>query len=300
MATFFARAAWRSRISAGLCICVGGALLLPGMQAAKAVWETGRSAADVLHEPKWPPAFPLDAKDMSRLDETSDALFYSQPRFVQHIDEYAVKTLNRHYREVRAHCERQRLRNPERARCFTFHLQVLPKGGAVLDLMSSWTSHLATGAGAEKSDGWFARLSAVGMNEAELARNPGLHDYHVADLNEKPSLAMYADNSFDAVFCSVSVDYLSQPLVVFSEIRRVLRPGGLVVFTWSNRMFPTKAINAWRLASEPARLWICGAYIHYTGGFSAPEGVDLSPYPGRTDPVYAVSARKLPAGKEEL
>ena len=132
MATFFARAAWRSRMSAGLCICVGGALLLPGMQAAKAVWETGRSAADVLHEPKWPPAFPLDAKDMSRLDETSDALFYSQPRFVQHIDEYAVKTLNRHYREVRAHCERQRLRNPERARCFTFHLQVLPKGGAVL------------------------------------------------------------------------------------------------------------------------------------------------------------------------
>jgi len=263
-------------MSAGLCICVGGALLLPGMQAAKAVWETGRSAADVLHEPKWPPAFPLDAKDMSRLDETSDALFYSQPRFVQHIDEYAVKTLNRHYREV------------------------LPKGGAVLDLMSSWTSHLATGAGAEKSDGWFARLSAVGMNEAELARNPGLHDYHVADLNEKPSLAMYADNSFDAVFCSVSVDYLSQPLVVFSEIRRVLRPGGLVVFTWSNRMFPTKAINAWRLASEPARLYICGAYIHYTGGFSAPEGVDLSPYPGRTDPVYAVSARKLPAGKEEL
>ena len=85
---------------------------------------------------------------------------------------------------------------------------------------------------------------------------------------------------------------LSDPLAVFGEIRRVLKPGGQAVFTWSNRMFPTKAIAAWRLASEPARLWICGSYFHYAGGFTPPEGADISPYPGRSDPVYVVSARR--------
>ena len=60
-------------------------------------------------------------------------------------------------------------------------------------------------------------------------------------------------------------------------------------------MFPTKAITAWREASEPARLWICGSYFHYSvpGGFTPPKGQDLSPHPGRSDPVYAVSARKV-------
>ena len=77
-----------------------------------------------------------------------------------------------------------------------------------------------------------------------------------------------------------------------SEIQRVLKPGGLAVFTWSNRMFPQKAIHAWRAASEPERLWICGSYFHYTGGFAAPIGQDISPYPGRSDPVYVVHARK--------
>ena len=88
------------------------------------------------------------------------------------------------------------------------------------------------------------------MHAAELARNEALSDFHVHDLNQAPTLPMYADASFDAVFCSVSVDYLSRPLEVFAEIHRILKPGGLAVFTWSNRMFPTKAISAWRQASN--------------------------------------------------
>ena len=107
---------------------------------------------------------------------------------------------------------------------------------------------------------------------------------------------MYQDGSFDAVFCSVSVDYLASPLPVFKEIHRVLKPNGIAIFTWSNRMFPTKAITAWREASEAGRVWICGAYFHYAdAAFSPPEGLDLSPYPGRTDPLYAVTARKVPS-----
>jgi len=233
------------------------------------------SASTILLDPQWPAEFPITAEHLKRLDETADADFYSQPRITHHIDEQARSVLQAHYRAV------------------------LPKGGAVLDLMSSWTSHLAEGAGARREDGHFARLAALGMNEAELRANPAAHDYRVQDLNLTPSLAMYADESFDAVICSVSVDYLSQPMAVLAEIRRVLKPGGLLLFTWSNRMFPTKAIAAWRLASEPERLWICGAYVHYTGGFTPPVGEDLSPghTHGRTDPVYAVHARKLGSSK---
>jgi len=242
------------------------------MNSAEYPWSRpGAPAATILDAPEWPAEFPLSAEHLKRIDESPDSDFYREPRFLHHIDGQAQRRLQQYYRET------------------------LPKGGAVLDLMSSWVSHLAEGAGAKREDGHFARLSILGMNEAELKANSGAHDYHVRDLNRQPSLEMFADESFDAVFCSVSVDYLSQPVPVFAEIRRVLKPGGLVVFTWSNRMFPTKAITAWRLASEPERLWICGAYVHFCGGFSAAVGEDISPHPGRSDPVYAVHARKLPA-----
>ena len=250
---------------------VGGLAALTGAKRVKEPWETGQPAALVLDAPEWPASFPLNAEHLSRIDQSPDTRFYAEPRLVQHIDEGAIATLGRHYAEV------------------------LPKGGTILDLMSSWTSHLATGRGQQRSDGYFGRVSAVGMHEAELGQNPALHDYHVHDLNAQPHLSMYPDGTFDAVFCSVSVDYLADPLPVFREIHRVLKPGGLALFTWSNRMFPTKAIKAWREASEPARLWICGCYFHYSvvDGWTAPAGVDLSPNPGRSDPVYAVSARKV-------
>ena len=233
-------------------------------------WERGLPARNILEHPEWPESFPLSSAHLRRLDESDDTRFYAEPRIVQHIDEYAVATLGRYYAET------------------------LPAGGTVLDLMSSWTSHLAEGRGKDKADGHFQHVSAIGMHAEELKRNPALHEFHVHDLNKAPSLPMYADSTFDAVFCSVSVDYLSHPLEVFAEIHRVLKPGGLAVFTWSNRMFPTKAITAWREASEPARLWICASYFHYSlpSGFTSPEGIDMSPHPGRSDPVYAVTARK--------
>ena len=174
------------------------------------LWETGKTAATILEAPEWPEAFPLTAKHLERLDEAPDTQFYSQPRVnVQHIDAYAVSTLGTLYKEV------------------------LPKGGAILDLMSSWTSHLEEAAGHDKSDGHYSRVSAVGIHNEELRMNPALHDYHVHDLNAQPNLSMYGDATFDAVFCSVSVDYLVNPLPVFREIHRVLKPDGLALFTWS-------------------------------------------------------------------
>ena len=123
--------------------------------AAREPWETGQDADSILQAPVWPASFPLTAQHLSRADETPDTRFYSQPRIVHHIDDAAIDTLKGLYRKE------------------------LPRGGCVLDLMSSWTSHLATGAGESTADGYFSRVSAVGMNADELAKNAALHDFNV-------------------------------------------------------------------------------------------------------------------------
>ena len=133
----------------------------------------------------------------SRQDETDDRQFYAAPRKVVHIDDAAIGTL----------------RDAVLA-------EVLPPGSAILDLMSSWRSHLP-------EHGAFTNVTGLGMNADEMADNPQLTAYVVHDLNQSPDLP-FADTAFDAVICTVSVQYLVQPVEVFSEVRRVLKPGGVV------------------------------------------------------------------------
>lgn len=194
----------RAAALVGGCGCLGLAMFAQASRPAEP-WDVSVPAGEVLKAVNWPETFPLTAAHLRRLDESDDSRFYAEPRIVQHIDDYAIRTIGEYY------------------------ARVLPKGGAVLDLMSSWTSHLAEGAGKDKADGHFHRVSGLGMHEDELSRNTALHDYHVHDLNKSPKLPMYADRSFDAIFCSVSVDYLANPLPIFAELHRVLKPGGLAV-----------------------------------------------------------------------
>ena len=112
----------------------------------------------------------------------------------------------------------------------------------------------------------------------------------VRDLNENPTLP-YEDGTFDVVTNAVSVDYLTRPLEVMKEVRRVLKPGGLAIMSFSNRCFPTKAIAIWTATGDPDHIWIVGSYFHFAGGFEAPQARDISPNPGRTDPMYVVFAR---------
>ena len=229
--------------------------------------------AKVLLDPKYPDAFPFGEKEMQRYDESSDFVFYAQPRFVKHIDDDAIGALTKYYAEV---------------------FPAVPKEGddkvALLDVCSSWISHYP--AGYEASDN--LRISGLGMNEDELKKNPILTDYAVRDLNEDATLP-YEDNTFDVVTNAVSVDYLTKPLEMMKEVRRVLKPGGLAVMSFSNRCFPTKAVSVWTATGDLDHIWIVGAYFHFAGGFQGLAAEDISPKPGKTDPMYVVFARKAEA-----
>jgi SAM-dependent methyltransferase len=196
-----------------------------------------------------------------KADPAPDALFYAQPRFLTHIDDGAITAVTALYRTV------------------------LPEGGVILDLMSSWVSHLPE----EMS---FERVIGHGMNDEELAANPRLDDYFVQDLNQDPSLKL-ADRCLDAACLCVSVQYLQRPVTVFRELARVLRPGAPLVITFSNRCFPTKAVAIWQAlsAADQQRLVsLCLARAglsDITTGEVCPDEHD----PDWRDPIYAVIGR---------
>ncbi|XP_031093941.1 LOW QUALITY PROTEIN: uncharacterized protein LOC115998498 [Ipomoea triloba] len=219
----------------------------------------------VLKNVDWPEQFPFKEEDFQRFDESSDSLFYETPRFVTHIDDPAIAALTRYYSEA------------------------LPPantpGVAILDICSSWVSHYPAGYKQEK-------IVGMGMNEDELKRNPVLTEYVVQDLNVNPKLP-FEDNTFDAITNVVSVDYLTKPIDIFKEMSRVLKPGGVAIMSFSNRCFWTKAISIWTSTGDADHVLIVGSYFHYAGGFEPPEAVDISPNPGRSDPMYIVYSRKL-------
>lgn len=206
----------------------------------------------VVSEKTIPPAF------FERLDSTPDGEFYVQPRFVPHIDPETVAALTASYTEL------------------------LPAGCRVLDLMSSWISHLP----AEVS---YAHVAGLGMNAAELAANPRLTTHVVHDLNADPELPFEAA-SFDAVVNAVSIQYLTRPIEVFREVGRVLAPGGISIIATSHRMFPTKAIRAWHTLAPEARLALIVRYFELAEAYEPAEILDRSP--ANADPLWLVMAKR--------
>ncbi|KAK7363954.1 hypothetical protein VNO80_12239 [Phaseolus coccineus] len=225
----------------------------------------GSSVDELLKDVDWPDQFPFKEEDFQRFDETPDSLFYEAPRFVTHIDDPAIAALTKYYSKV-------------------FPPSKTP-GVSILDTCSSWVSHFPPGYKQE-------RVVGLGMNEEELKRNPVLTEYAVQDLNVNPKLP-FEDNSFDIITNVVSVDYLTKPLDVFKEMCRVLKPGGQAIMSFSNRCFWTKAISIWTSTGDADHVMIVGSYFHYAGGFEPPQAVDISPNPGRSDPMYIVYSRKL-------
>ena len=221
---------------------------------------------------------PLNANPMFgpsaflRSDESDDAEFYSKERFVSHLDSLALSTVEK-----------------------LIETLVVEKDPAILDLMAGWDSHIP-------EDLEASEVVGLGLNENELKKNKILTQTVIYDLNKNPLLP-FPDNRFHAVINTVSVDYMTKPAEVFKEVARILKPGGLFLVVFSNRMFPEKAVKVWREAGEEERVLLVEELFREVGAFEKPS-VFVSKGKPRpkddkyahlgipSDPIYAVYADK--------
>ncbi|TKA23865.1 hypothetical protein B0A50_07000 [Salinomyces thailandicus] len=222
--------------------------------------------------------WPYNPSDFTKQDNSPDPSFYSTPRFVTHIDDAAIASLQLYYD------------------------QVLPRKGRILDYCSSWVSHYPASItqAVEKGD---LLVTGLGMNQAELAANPVLNNGRIlVDLNEKPDIAsalrtagvippqpnpetLESSSSsnpspaeeeeelllLDASTNVVSTDYLTSPVEILTSLLHATKPGGTVHLVISNRCFPTKAISRWLRVSEEERVMMVGDFLHFAGW----EGVEI-------------------------
>ena len=208
----------------------------------------------------------------SRLDQSTDREFYARDRFVSHLDKLALATVEKIVGEL-----------------------ISEENPVILDLMAGWDSHLP-------SNLKTAQAVGLGLNHNEMRENPRLNEAVIHDLNEDPQLP-FPDRTFDVVLNTVSVDYLTRPVEVFREVNRILKPGGVLIVIFSNRMFPEKAVKIWRESNEEERILLVQDFFDETGGFEKPM-VFISkgkPRPEEdkythlgipSDPIYAVFAEK--------
>ncbi len=196
-----------------------------------------------------------------RIDDSDDELFYQHPRFVVHIDDGAIAKVGEIYADL------------------------LPAGGTILDLLSSWRSHLPDRLRPGKVVG-------LGLNRAEMEDNPALNEVVVHNVNLNPRLP-FNDESFDGAVMTVSVQYLTRPIELFADVARVLKPRAPFIVTFSNRMFPTKAVALWQGANQHQRANVVQEYFAQSAAFDDVELIDRStPTDPPSDPIWAVVGRR--------
>lgn len=204
---------------------------------------------------EYPPSF------FRRQDDSTDFNFYSFPRKVVHIDDGAIEAVRSLYAEL------------------------LPNNAKILDLMSSWRSHLP-------ETMTYAHVVGLGMNGEEMQDNPQLNEYVVHSLNENPLLP-FEDEQFDAAVCAVSVQYLTQPVAVFSEVGRVLKAGAPFIVSFSNRCFPTKAVAIWLNNNDKGHVELVSDYFGRSGAWGEVQTFEKQGGLFRGDPLFVVWATKI-------
>ncbi len=201
----------------------------------------------------------LPSRAFDKVDASPDARFYAQPRFVAHVDDRALAAVTALYRE-------------------TFQ-----PGNALLDLMSSWISHLPV-------EVEYRDVAGIGMNNAELAANTRLDRHAVRDLNADPGLP-FEDGSFDGAAICASIQYLQKPVAVLREVARVMRPGAPLVITFSDRCFPTKAVAIWSATGDADHARLVALYLE-RAGFDGIETCEILKRDRGGDPLWGVIGRR--------
>jgi|SRR5690242_143712 SAM-dependent methyltransferase len=203
------------------------------------------------------PGLPQGA--FTKIDAQEDEVFYEPPRLVCHIDDAAIAALTRYYRGV------------------------LPAGGVLLDLMSSWVSHLPP-------EATYAEVIGHGMNATELAANPRLSRWFLQNLNRDTKLSL-PETALDAAMICVSIQYLQQPVAVLREVARLLRPDCPIIISFSNRCFWTKAVAIWRALDDEGHARLVEHYLRHAG-YERIETHQLAEWvEDVSDPMIAVVGR---------
>ncbi|MFH2131210.1 MAG: methyltransferase domain-containing protein [bacterium] len=217
-------------------------------------------------QPESPPDF-LSGDPFDRLDPEADTLFYQHPRLVNHIDQEASRQIAAIYGRL------------------------LKPGMTVLDLMAAWNSHL-------NPDNGRMSVTGLGLNRVEQEENPNLSDIVCQDLNRNPQLP-FGSETFDACICTVSVEYLIDPVPVFEAVGRILKKGAPFVITFSDRWFDTKVIRLWTELHPFERMALVVTYFMDSGMFDGLQTESIRGYPRsredkyyperqESDPVFAV------------
>ena len=201
----------------------------------------------------------FQATGLSPADLTSDPIFPREAPF-DRIDGAAIAAVTNLYREM------------------------LPPGGAILDVMSGWVPHLPPEAP-------YRRVVGIGIDRRALAENPFLDEWRVQDLNGNPFLP-FAANEFDGATICAAIQYLARPAEVIRDIARVLRPGAPLIVTFSNRCLATKAIGCWCLHDETGQLCLVAQHFAAAGKWADIRCLDRTP-PGGGQPLYAVIGYSL-------
>lgn len=217
----------------------------------------------------------FDPSDFRRDNDAPDPVFYTKPRFVDHLDSLATSTVE------------------------GLFVRLIPRGAKILDLMASHKSHI-------RAEIDSMGVTGLGLNHDELEANPILSQRVIHDINDEPVLP-FLDECYDAVVNTVSIDYVVWPLELFAEVARILKQDGIFIVVFSNRMFPPKAVNIWRRSTEPKRVDLVKRYFYLTENFSfegtfeskgkpRPKDDKYYSYGIPSDPIYAVWGRKKRRG----
>lgn len=212
-----------------------------------------------------------DPQSFSREDEADDTVFYSEPRLTTHIDSKAHEHLLNLYKRI------------------------LPQNGRILDLMSSYQSHIP-------GDKNFYEIVGLGLNKEELRANPLLNEIVIHDINKEAKLPL-SDEEFDCVVCDLSIEYMIRPLDIISEIKRVLKKDGIISISFSNRYFPPKVIKLWKELHDFERIGYVLELLSRTHGFKDFQTFSyrgwIRPFDDKyfgsaifSDPLFVVTAKK--------